>query len=376
MAPKKNATGKRKWILLAVVLVLLVAARLALPTAIRWYVNRTLDQSLVYEGKIGTLRVHLWRGAYSIDDVRILKRTGNVPVPLFDSRHVDLALQWDALRHGRLVGRIVLDQPRLNFVQGNDTSTSQYGGEGPWLDIVRQLFPFKINQLMVHNGQVHFVSPDSDPPVDVALSDVEAEVQNLTNVGDEIAPLFATINVKAKAVDQANFQMRMKFDPFSYYPTFEVALRLLNLDVTRLNALTRAYGDFDFKGGWFDLVIEINSREGQLSGYVKPLFRNIQVFSLRQDLQKNPLEFFWQALIGGATSLLKNQPKDQFGTLIPVTGNMSDPKTDVIATVFNILRNAFIRAYLPRLEGRVPDIQGLDFGRGESVTEPTATGSQ
>src|SRR6266576_2454150 len=87
---------------------LIVLARPAMPWAVRWYVNRTLDRSLIYQGKIGDIDIHLWRGAYSIHDVRLVKMTGNVPVPLFAAERVDFAIQWDALLHRRLVGRVLM----------------------------------------------------------------------------------------------------------------------------------------------------------------------------------------------------------------------------------------------------------------------------
>jgi len=40
--------------------------RAFLPWAVRDYVNRTLDRNPLYEGKIGDVQIHLWRGAYSI----------------------------------------------------------------------------------------------------------------------------------------------------------------------------------------------------------------------------------------------------------------------------------------------------------------------
>src|SRR5438132_13729764 len=86
----------------AIVLVLislLVAARLAMPYALRWYVNRVIDRNPLYEGEIGTIDVNLWRGAYSIHDVRLLKTTGKVPVPLFSASKVDLQVEWNALIH-------------------------------------------------------------------------------------------------------------------------------------------------------------------------------------------------------------------------------------------------------------------------------------
>jgi hypothetical protein len=164
-------------------------------------------------------------------------------------------------------------------------------------------------------------------------------------------------------MDQARLELKMTLDPFSYHPTFHLAVRLLGLDVTKLNDLALAFGKFDFKRGWFDLVIEADSKEGQITGYVKPLFRNLKIFSIRQDLSEdNVLQFFWQALMGGITTALKNFHRDQFGTLIPFTADASGTtSTDILATIGNILRNAFVRAYLPRLEPGESIDQELKF---------------
>ena len=59
--------------------------------------------------------------------------------------------------------------------------------------------------------------------------------------------------------------------------------------------------------------------------------------------------------MGVATGLLKNQARDQFATVIPLSGELSSPRTGILAMVGNVLRNAFIRAYLPRLQRYGPD---------------------
>jgi hypothetical protein len=45
------------------------------------------------------------------------------------------------------------------------------------------------------------------------------------------------------------------------------------------------------------------------------------------------LGFFWQALVGGAAALLKNQPRNQLATLIPFRANGTGATaTDTFAT--------------------------------------------
>jgi hypothetical protein len=373
--PRKRHRGWRifGWILLSLV-VLLGTARALLPWFVRDYVNRTLDRNVLYEGRIGDVGIHLWRGAYSIENVKISKRTGNVPTPFFMARRLDFAMQWNALLHGRIVGQLVMQQPELNFISDPDEGQSQSGDGGPWLEMIRDLFPFKINRAFIQNGSVHFRTFQSQKPVDVYLSHLEASIDDLGNIRDQTNPLVTTVQATALAMDQAKLELKMRLDPFSYRPTFHFVVRLIGLDVTKLNDLSLVYGKFDFKRGWFDLVIEADDKEGQLTGYVKPLFRNLKIFSLGQDLKEDDvLQFFWQALLGGTTTILKNFSRDQFGTLIPFRADTSSSTTtDIIATIGNILRNAFVRAYLPRLEPDKSPENMLQF-EAPSFTEELST---
>ena len=337
---------------------------MVLPSFARYYVNRTLDRNLMYEGKIGDIDVQIIRGSYAIHDVQISKRTGDVPVPLLSAKRVQFSIQWGALVHGKIVGQFESDDPELNFVAGSDESESQTGAGGPWLKMIQDLFPFTINSAVVHNGSVHFRSYKSKKPVDVYLSHLDCTIDDLSNVRNQTTPLVTTVEAKAIAMDTGHLQFKMKLDPFSYHPTFHMALRLLGLDVTELNDLALTYGDFDFKQGFFDLVVEADSNEGLLNGYVKPLFRDLTVFSISKDIQQDTAwQFFLQALMGGITEVFKNIPRNQFGTLIPFTGDLSGTTSaDLLATVGNLLRNAFVRAYLPRLQpSQNPQGEELEF---------------
>jgi hypothetical protein len=372
--PRKKKRRWHKILLFTFLCLILLGAigRLLLPTYVRWYVNRTLDKSPVYQGTIGDVQIQLLKGGYTIRDVQINKTTGNVPVPFFSAKKIDLHLQWSALIHGKVVGQIAMIEPQLNFVDSSNQSSTQSGSQGPWLEMIRDLFPFQINSCVLHNGEIHFRAFDSNPPVDVSLNHLEASIDNLSNIHNDIQPLITTVEASGLAMDSGKFEFHMKLDPFSYKPTFELALRLVGLDVTEINALARAYGKFDFQHGYFDLVVELNAKEGDLTGYVKPLFRKLTIIDLSDLKRDNPLEFFWEAVVGATTELFKNQPHNQLATVIPLSGSLNGPQTDILATIGNVLRNAFIHAYLPRFEGAAPDADNLHFGPA-SPTNPIAT---
>jgi hypothetical protein len=371
--PPGNESGpgppsKRRWLRnlgigVLMMAILLGVGRIFLPNIVRHYVNRTLDRNVQYEGRVGNVEVHLWRGAYSIRDIKISKRTGTVPVPFFAAKRLDFAIQWNALLHRRIVARFLMDQPELNFVSESDETESQTGSGGPWLQMIRDLSPFKVNSAVVQEGSVHFRAYKSQKPVDIYLSHVNATVDDLGNIRNQTNPMVTTVQAAAMAMDQAKLDFKMTLDPFSYRPSFHLAVRLLGLDVTKLNDFALAYGKFDFKRGWFDLIVEADAKEGQLNGYIKPLFRHLKVFSLTADLSEDRvLQFFWQALLGGTTTIFKNFSRDQFGTLIPFTADTSRTTTaDILGTIGNVLRNAFVRAYLPRLEPGQDTEENLQF---------------
>src|SRR5436190_22944801 len=106
--------SRRVVVILAAVAIVLVAIRLALPYAIKRYVNDTLDKIPEYDGHVGDIDLALIRGAYVIKDLSLLKTTGNVPVPLFSAPRIDLSVQWGELFHGAVVGEIVVWKPEVN----------------------------------------------------------------------------------------------------------------------------------------------------------------------------------------------------------------------------------------------------------------------
>ena len=382
---QKRERRKRRWrrvrrvfgVGLLLLIIAGVVGRLYLNTWVVWYVNRVIDQNKLYEGHVKTIDIDLYKGQYSIYGIKLLKRTGNVAAPFFECDRLDLKVDWQALLKRHIKATAYVEKPQINVTQESNDADSQTGagtGAGPWLGILRDLSPFDINSAEVHDGSLHFLAPDRVPIVDVYLDQLDVHVKNLSNVSDRLTPLNATVDLTGRAMQSGKLELHVKFDPLSYQPTFELALRLLRLDVTETNAFTEAYGAFNFESGTFDLVVELQSTEGQLVGYIKPLFRRLSIVGPRDFRGGNILNGFWQALLGVAELPLSNLSRAQFGTQIPVTGTFDAPKPELLPTVFNVLRNAFVRAYLPRLEGNAVDSQDIHFGPGTVLDEGNVSG--
>lgn len=343
---------------LLLLVVLLAAVQLTLPWLIRDYLNDKLADMGDYRGHIDDIDLAWWRGAYRINGLNIVKTTGKVPVPFLDAPLIDLSVSWSALWHRQaVVAEVYFAQPQLNFVDSDDRQASQTGAGTDWRDQLNKLLPITLNELRVRDGRIAFHNFSTEPQVELSADAVNASLYNLTNVGDEPGDRVAHFEGQARLLGQAPLESQATFDPFEQFEDFELRLRARDIDLTRFNDFARAYGNFDFKQGNGDLVIEASAKDGQLSGYIKPLLRNVDVFDWQQDVEaedKGVLRSLWEALVGGGETLLKNQRRDQFATRVELSGSVHDQQTSAFQAFVAILRNAFVEAFTPRYERPSP----------------------
>lgn len=346
------------WILLAIALLLLLL-HLILPHLVLNYLNNKMADMGDYRGQIEDVDLAWWRGSYSLDGLLIEKKTEPVQAPLFTASSIDIGVSWRALWNERaLVGEIILHEPHLNFIDDNDAGEEQTGQGVDWRDQVNEVVPFTLNEIRVIDGQLSFRNFDADPPVHVYANAVNASLFNLTNSAKAEKGRVATFEGEAKFFNQAPIEATAHFDPFTDWEDFDVILRMTGLDLTKLNDFSNVYGKFDFAGGTGDLVVEVQARNSELNGYIKPLLRNVEVFNFEQDVQNEDKGFFrgiWEAVVGGGESLLKNQRKDQFATRVELSGTTKNTDISPFQAFIAILRNGFVEAFSARFERSMND---------------------
>jgi len=338
-----------QWFII-IVAALTLAIRLALPAALKAYVNHQLAKNPTYTGSIGDVDVHLWRGAYQIQDIKISKLGGEVPVPLFAAKKIDLSMEWRELFHGSLVGEVELETPELNFVSGPTPEETQDGTEGDWAKTLESLFPFKINRLQINQGHVHFENFHSTPPVDIHVDDLFATATNLTNTRDLTTALPAGIIARGNTLGGGQLELESHLNLLAEKPAFEVTAQLTNVNLVALNDFLRAYGKFDVEKGTFALFTSFAVADGKYDGYAKVFFEDLDVFAWEKERKKNILQIFWQAIVGTVGTVFRNLPNDRLATKIPISGTYENANIGTWSAVATLLRNAFISALVPKLD--------------------------
>src|SRR5579862_7821815 len=106
MVAQRHVNNRKKLLYFAIAaLLILVIAQLSLPFAVRKYVLHTLNKIPGYRTQVASIHINLLRGAYKINNIKLEKTQGEVPVPFFSAETIDLSIQWSELIHGALVGQ-------------------------------------------------------------------------------------------------------------------------------------------------------------------------------------------------------------------------------------------------------------------------------
>lgn len=346
-------TRKRKLVIVVIsVLLLLLVGRIALPYVVEEYANDRLAALDSYDGHVGDIDIHLWRGAYSIDDLVVVKTGARRPVPFFKARRVDLSIEWRSLLRGSVVAEAEFNGPELNLVQGKSDADSQLGKEENWNARLAEMFPFRLNTIGVNNGTVRFLAPGINTRDAITARRVQGQITNLTNVVATGKETFANFRITADVLDGAPAQVEGSVDAFAKQPTFDVNLQVKKVQLPQVNPWLREYIKADAEAGKFELYMELAAADGKFTGYAKPILQDVDLYRSNEE-EQSALRRLWEGFLDFAAEVLENQEADQVAARIPFSGTIKHPQTSLFATIASVLRNAFVSAFARSLEGSI-----------------------
>jgi hypothetical protein len=328
---------------LAVVVVLIVAARVAAPYVIKRVVNQKLAELDGYTGSVDDVDLSLWRGAYQVQTIDIEKTGGKVPVPFVAIERLDLGLDWRALLDGSIVARVALFRPQVNFVKGPTKATTQTGKEADWRKTLEELAPLDIERFLIVDGEVHYRDFHAKPKVDVLVDHFNVTVTNLTNSKDMTGTRVAKLKADGVLMRSGQLSMEGDIDPFQKQPTFQVKTKLEKLHIKELNDFLKAYVNVDAEKGNLSLYSEVDAKNGRFKGYLKPLIEGLDILKWKQE-DERPIHKLWEGLVGAVAEVFNNQSKDRLATRIPLDGRFENPDVHTWDAIAEVLRNAFLQA--------------------------------
>jgi hypothetical protein len=348
------------YLLLVIIILAVIVVRLALPGIVKNYVNKKLNELPGYTGHVGDIDIHLLRGAYVIHDLLLKKKSDPEKYPFLQIKQAGLSLEWNALFKGRLVGEVILDQPVVNILTTEEISKEP--SKDSWTKTVKALMPMTINRLQVNAGEFAYRDLNKQPPTNLHIGRMQLTALNLANVQKAADPLPSQVNLTGISIGEGHLKLDMKVNVLKDLPDFDMGMQLKGANLLSLNGFFEANAKMDVERGSIDIFSKLKLKNGEMEGYVKPFIKDLKVLNAKKDIKKKGgvLRVVKKAVVGLFAKAVTNPKTKKIATLIPIKGNVKDPKTSGWASFVGILKNAFVRAFHESLSNEIKFQQPAD----------------
>lgn len=199
---------------------------------------------------------------------------------------------------------------------------------------------FRVDKLHIADSTVGYVDRSEDPGYRVFLEKSDLAIENVSN---QAADGPASLKLTGQFMGSGPSVVQASLGPATPSRDFDVGVTIERTQLSSMNNLLRTFGNFDVVAGQFSFYSQIGVKNGEISGYLKPIFTDVQVYSQQQDAEKPLLHQMYERLVGGTQTVLKN-PSGEVATRVEISGRAADPKTSTWEVVVGLVRNAFIKA--------------------------------
>lgn len=202
----------------------------------------------------------------------------------------------------------------------------------------------RVERGTITNGEIGLVNKDTEPGYRVFLTQMEMTIQDFSNRFDKGT---AKVDLAGRFMGHGKLTANAVFRPQKPLPDFDLKVKIVNTPLKSMNNVLRAHAGADVQAGTFAFFSEITVQRGAVDGYVKPFFKNVDVYDPAQDKDKGFFKQVYEGMVDGLVSLFKNEPRDQVATETEVIGPLNDPRASTWDILLNLVKNAFLQAIVP-----------------------------
>jgi hypothetical protein len=220
-----------------------------------------------------------------------------------------------------------------------------------------------VREFDIGKSNFSYTDQTTNPNYKLFLNDTDLTLTNLSNHQQKGS---ANLALHGKFMGNADSTIGGDFLASQQGPAFNLKIAILNTDLPSLNDLLRAFGRFDVAAGKLSVYSQIAIKNGDMDGYVKPIFTDVEVYNYQKDKNTPILHQAKELAIGAASRLLKNQSTEEVASDIDLKGKLTSPDVDTWQAVGQVLRNAFIEAIIPGFDRAV----ALNAGGSANASPP------
>ena len=206
----------------------------------------------------------------------------------------------------------------------------------------------RIERLEVVKSTFGFMNQAAKPAYRLQLTDTNLTVEHLGNQRRD-GPAVARLT--GQLMGRGETRLTVSLQPRAGSADMDVTAQVEDADLVRLKDLVRAYGGFEITAGEFSVYSELQMKGGAIDGYVKPLFRGVEIGTDGEAVAEKGLrQRLYEGLVGIGAKVLKNRLRGEVATVVPISGRVDRPEVARWETVGRLLQNAFLRPITPGYE--------------------------
>lgn len=202
----------------------------------------------------------------------------------------------------------------------------------------------RVERGKITNSEIGFVNKDTEPGYRVFLAQMAMTIQDFSNRFDKGT---GKVDLAGRFMGNGKLTANAVFRPQKPLPDFDLKVKIVNTPLKSMNNLLRAHAGADVQAGTFAFFSEMTVQRGTVNGYVKPFFKNVDVYDPAQDKEKGFFKQVYEGLLDGIVTMFKNEPRDEVATETEVKGPLDDPRASTWGILLNLVKNAFLKAIVP-----------------------------
>ena len=197
------------------------------------------------------------------------------------------------------------------------------------------------------DANVSFVNKDAAPNYRVFLANTNLSIENFSNQKSEG---YGHAHLTGRFMGSGQTLVDLVMRAENNGPDLTLNAKIENTDVRAMNDVLRAHAKVDAASGVLSVYSEINVKNGRVQGYVKPLFKDLNIYDKEQDEDKKLSAKLKEKAADLVAKVFKNRKTEDVATVGKVEGPLQNPKASTWEVLVNLVRNAFFQAIVPGFE--------------------------
>jgi uncharacterized protein YhdP len=332
---------RRLYVTLAIVAAVLVLIRLLIDPVATHFTRKALDDADAIRGDFLRVHVTVFPPGYEIRRIKLIEHPGgDWKRPLFYAERVAIRVDWRELMHARLAARVRLDRPKIDITKRTEKEEAKAAGIPDVHAALQRATPLRIDRIDVRGGELVYRDLTAPRQRELWLHAIRLEVTNLATRRELAKGRRVSVDGRATLGRSGAVTMEGTADPFARKLAFAGKFAVEGWKVAELYDLIEPATDLQTPEGTLDVFAEFKATDGEITGGVKPVLKNVKVRPTDDDFGSKLKA--WLADEGFHLFSEKRPEGRAVATVVPIKGRLDDPDVQLWPAVVGVIRNAFV----------------------------------